>query len=834
MATVGASALVGNFLMQISSTYRLQLSKQFTFDDVDTCAAYLASLGVTHLYCSPVLQAAPGSDHGYDVVDPTRVNQELGGEVALRRLVAALHEQELGLLVDIVPNHMATAGRANPWWWDLLRQGPTSQYANYFDIDWESPISAVKGKVLLGVLGDRYGRELEHGRLTLEREGPETVVRYQNQMFPLSPGSLDGLELDAVNQDIDALDSVLERQHYRLAFWRSAQEQLNYRRFFTIDSLIGLRVEEPQVFEDSHRMSLGLVADGSVAGLRIDHVDGLMDPLAYLRRLRSAAPDAYVVVEKILSTGEELPDSFPVQGTTGYDFIAQVDGLFVDSENEGSLTALYHAFTGQSQPFSEVVRACKQEIMTSELAVDVERLTNLLVEICDRHRRHRDRTRRELQEAIREVAAGLRVYRAYVRPGSPASEQDQRQISLAAEEATRRRPDIDADLLAFVAELLLLQHEGVVEAEFTARFQQFTPAVMAKGVEDTAFYRYNRLVSLNEVGGDPSVFGRSIEEFSSYCSRIAAKWPATMLTLSTHDTKRSGDVRARTNLLSEIPVEWESAVRRWAQHNERHRAQGYPDRNLEYLMYQTVVGAWPVDEPRLVAFLQKAAREAKVHTSWINPAPAFEDALTQFAGSVMADAEFKSDLESFIGRNQLVALGRIASLAQTALLLTCPGVPDLYQGSEVWNLTLVDPDNRRPVNYKPRASLLAEIRTAEVSDVLARADEGAPKLWLISRLLDHRRVDPGLFGSTSYSPLATVGAKARHAVGFVRDRLLVVVPRLVAGLGGDWADTTVDLPAGDWRSLLTGEELQGGPGIQVAELMRQFPVAVLARHAGPP
>jgi (1->4)-alpha-D-glucan 1-alpha-D-glucosylmutase len=681
------------------------------------------------------------------------------------------------------------------------------------------------------VLGDRYGRELERGALTLQRDGSEAVVRYNDQSLPLSPGSLDGLELATVNQDVDALDAVLEHQHYRLSYWRSAQEQLNYRRFFTIDSLIGLSVEVPQVFEDSHRVILGLVASGRVAGLRLDHVDGLRDPVAYLRRLRSAAPDAYVVVEKILATDEELPDNFPVQGTTGYDFIAQVDGLFVDSGNEDPLTAIYHAFTGQSQPFSEVVRACKQEIMASELATDIERLTNLLVDICDRHRRHRDRTRRELQDAIREVAAGLHVYRTYVRPGSPASEQDLRQISIAGEEAARRRPDIDADLLGFVAELMLLRHEGVAEAEFTARFQQLTPAVMAKGVEDTAFYRYTRLVSLNEVGGDPGTFGRSVEEFHSYCSRIAAKWPATMLTLSTHDTKRSGDVRARTNLLSEIPAEWESAVRRWAEHNERHRSQGYPDRNLEYLMYQTVVGAWPVDQPRLVAFLQKAAREAKVHTSWINPIPAFEDALAKFADSVMADAEFKSDLESFIGHHQLVALGRIASLAQTALLLTCPGVPDMYQGSEVWNLSLVDPDNRRPVDYERLASLLSEIRGAEAGDVQARADEGAPKLWLIARLLDQRRTDPELFGSSSYTPLAAAGAKSRHAVGFVRDRLLVLVPRLVAGLGGDWADTTVDLPAGSWRSLLTGVEHQGG-GIAVAELTRQFPVAVLARSSG--
>jgi (1->4)-alpha-D-glucan 1-alpha-D-glucosylmutase len=823
--------VVGSFPTQIASTYRLQLSKQFTFDNAAACAGYLASLGVARVYCSPILQAARGSSHGYDVVDPTRVSDDLGGEVAFRRLVAALREHRLQLVVDIVPNHMATVGRENPWWWDLLRNGPSSRYANYFDVDWASPISAMKGKVLLGVLRDRYGRELESGNLTLETQGSETVVRYHDLVFPVSPESLDGLELDSVNRNFDTLDAVLERQHYRLAYWRSAQEQLNYRRFFTIDSLIGLRIEDQQVFDDSHRVILRLVADDSLAGLRIDHVDGLRDPVEYLGRLRDAAPSAYIVVEDILAAGEEMPDTFPVQGTTGYDFIAYVDGLFVDSTNEGSLTALYHAFTGESQPFSEVVRACKHEIITTELAPDFERLTNLLVDICDGNRRHQDRTRRELREAVREVAACLGVYRTYVRSGSPPSEQDRRQLSIAVQEATRRRTDIDAELLSFVGELLLMQHEGAIEAEFSARFQQVTPAVMAKGVEDTAFYRYNRLVSLNEVGDDPGLFGRSVEAFHAHCLKTAEKWPATMLTLSTHDTKRSGDVRTRTNLLSEIPAEWESAVRRWAEHNERHRAQGFPDRNLEYLMYQTMVGAWPVEEQRLVAFLQKAAREAKVHTSWIDPVQAFEDALTQFAGSVMADAEFKSDLESFIGRHQLVALGRLASLAQTTLLMTSPGVPDLYQGTEVWNLSLVDPDNRRPVDFEHLASLLSETRGAALSDVMARADEGSPKLWLINRLLEQRRTDPKLFGSSSYTPLIASGAKARHAVGFVRDRLLVVVPRLVVGLGGDWADTAIDIPEGDWGSVLTGEEQRGGPGVRVAELTRRFPVAVLSRRA---
>jgi (1->4)-alpha-D-glucan 1-alpha-D-glucosylmutase len=812
-------------------TYRVQLSKDFTFAAAASRAEYLESLGVSHVYCSPFLQAARGSSHGYDVVDPHRINDELGGESGFRRFAAVVSEHGLKLLMDVVPNHMATAGRSNPWWWDLLQNGKSSRYAGYFDIDWEPAMSHLKGKVLLGVLGDRYGRELDAGRLTLEDKGSEVVVRYHEDEFPISQESLDGLQVESIREDLDALDSLLQQQHYRLAYWRTAQEELNYRRFFTVDSLIGLRVELEQVLKESHRLVFDLIADGSVAGLRIDHVDGLLDPEAYLVSLRAVAPHAYLVVEKVLEYDEHLPSAFPVQGTTGYDFIAHVDGLFIDSQNEEPMTALYHAFTGESQPFSDVMRACKQEVMVSDLAPDFERLTSLLVDLCDRHRRQRDRTRRELQEAIREIASALTVYRTYVRPGS-AGENDRRRVALATEEAARRHPEIDAELLAFMGELLLMEHEGQVEREFAARFQQFTPAVMAKGVEDTAFYRYNRMVSLNEVGGDPARFGRPVEGFHEYCSRIAIDWPATMLTLSTHDTKRSADVRARLDLLSELPVDWGEAVRRWADHNERYRSQGYPDRNIEYLMYQTLVGAWPIDVVRVTEFLKKAAREGKAHTSWFNPAAVYEDALTQFASSVMADAEFLGDLETFIGRNQLVPLGRITSLAQTALLLTCPGVPDIYQGTEVWDLSLVDPDNRRQVDYERRRRLLAEVRDADPASVLARADDGAPKLWLIASLLEQRRRRPELFESASYAPLTALGAKARHVVSFARDRLLVIVPRLLIGLGGDWGDTTIELPPGRWKNLLTGDEQESGSPVDLSQMLQSFPVAVLAGEQG--
>ena len=813
-------------------TYRLQLSKDFTFDTAASRAGYLASLGVSHVYCSPFLQAAAGSSHGYDVVDPHKINEELGGEPAFRRFTSALEEHGQKLLMDVVPNHMATAGRSNPWWWDLLQHGRSSRYATYFDIDWDPLIPHLKGKVLLGVLADRYGRELEAGHLTLDTTGQddhaEVVVRYQDNEFPISRESLDGVDVHAARENLDALDALLQRQHYRLAYWRTAQEELNYRRFFTVDSLIGLRVELEQVLRDSHRLVFELLAHDSVAGLRIDHVDGLLDPVTYLSMIRSTAPSAYLVVEKVLAHDERLPGGFPVQGTTGYDFIAHVDGLFVDSRNEEAMTTLYQSFTGESLGFAEVVRSCKQEVMVSELGPDFERLASLLVDICDRNRHQRDRTRRELKEAIREVAAGLSVYRTYVRPGL-ASEDDRRRVAAAIEEAARRAPAIDAELLGFIGELLLLEHPGPQEREFAARFQQFTPAVMAKGVEDTAFYRYHRLVSLNEVGSDPARFGRPVEEFHASCARIATEWPATMLTLSTHDTKRAADVRARLDLLSEIPLEWGDTVKRWADHKQRYRPQGYPDRNIEYLMYQTLLGAWPIDASRLSQYLLKAARESKAHTSWINPDADYEQALAQFTRQVVADPEFVAALEAFMASHQIVSLGREVSLAQVTLLLTCPGVPDMYQGTEVWDLSLVDPDNRRQVDYDRRERLLSDVRDMGPEQAMARSDEGAPKLWLIARLLEARRRRPDLFESPSYAPLTAVGAKAPQVVSFVRDALVVVVPRLLIGLGRDWARTTLELPPGRWKNLLGGDEHHGRAPIELERLLHAFPVAVLAR-----
>ena len=786
------------------ATYRLQLTPEFTFDHAVEVLPYLAELGISHVYCSPILQAAPGSMHGYDVVDPTRISADLGGAQGFDRLATEARSRGMGLIVDVVPNHMATAGRANPWWWDVLLKGTESRYAGYFDIDWKPTTSSIRDKVVLGVLGDRYGHELTSGALTLERYDDGTVVRYKGVGFPIAGGSVD---IAKVNGDPVALDAVLEQQHYRLEYWRSAQEELNYRRFFTVDSLIGLRVENPEVFEDTHRLLIDLVRQGLIDGLRIDHVDGLRDPAGYLARLRKAVPDAYIVVEKILAPDEELPATWPVQGTTGYEFIAAADDLFVDPGSEAAMTALYHAFSGEAQPYHEVARNARLEIMNTELAPDLERLSALLVEICDADLHHRDRTRRELHDAIREVAAAFPVYRTYA---PPPTEEDENRVQAAIDEAARRNPEIDPELLALIRDLLAR------ESSFAARYEQFTPGVMAKGVEDTAFYRFHRLVSLNEVGGDPGTFGRSVDAFHEWCARATTR-PHSMVALSTHDTKRSADVRARLDVLSEISGDWEQAVRRWAEHNEQYRVHGYPDRNLEYLIYQTLVGAWPLDVERLKRFVHKAAREAKVHTSWINPVPAYEDAVAQFATSITSDSEFMTDLETFIGRNQLVARGRLVSLAQTVLLLTARGVPDTYQGSELWTLTLVDPDNRSAVDFGARQKALREMSR----------DDGSVKLWAIAHLLRERSSRPELFAGGEHIPLQATGAKARHAVAFVRGPLLVVLPRLVAGLNGDWSDTALELPAGTWRNVFTGATVGGTCAI--AELTSEFPVAVFGR-----
>ncbi|MGH9225301.1 MAG: malto-oligosyltrehalose synthase [Acidimicrobiales bacterium] len=871
------------------ATYRVQLHRGFGFDDVAAVAPYLAALGVSHVYCSPYLQAAPGSTHGYNVVDHGRLNDELGGEPAFERMVSALAAAGLSHIVDVVPNHMAIApARANAWWWDVLENGQSSRWAAFFDVDWaRHGVRATQAgdRVLLPVLGDHYGRVLEAGELCVERDGGSFSVCYFEHEAPVSPRTLDELlvaageaaesdelvsigvalgrlppatatdrdsveerhrdkevlrgrlahlleespeaaaavdaELSALIGDLDRLDALLARQNYRLAFWRIAGQELDYRRFFDVPELIALRMEDERVFAESHEVLFALVAAGKVDGLRIDHPDGLRDPAGYLRRL----PAVYVVVEKILEAEEGLPRSWPVGGTTGYDFLNRVNGLFVDPAGEEAFTSSYGEFTGEETDFGTVAYEARLQVMREALAADLDRLTALASAVCERHRCYRDYTRRELREALRELAAHFPVYRTYVVPGEEPSAEDGAAFAAAAE-----RTALDPDLLSFLSEVLLGRVAGEAEADLALRFQQFTAPVVAKGVEDTAFYRYLRFVALNEVGGDPGRFGVGVDEFHAANAEAAERWPATMLSTSTHDTKRAEDVRARLGALSEVPDGWAAAVRRWSAGNAHH---GPPDRNTEYLVYQTLVGAWPIEADRAVAYLEKAVKEAKRQTSWVAPDEAYEGAVKRFVEAVLGDAGFIADLEAFV--RPLVDAGRVTSLAQTLLKLTSPGVPDIYQGSELWDLSLVDPDNRRPVDFELRRRLLDKVAQAEPAEVAAWADEGASKLWLMLRALAvrERRYSSAFAPGAAYSALAAHGDKADHVVAYVRgdNDVVVIVPRLVVGLGGTWGDTTVTLPPGTWTDELAGTgSWEGQRAVLVSDLLARFPVTLLGRR----
>ncbi len=849
------------------ATYRVQLHAGFTFDDAAAIVPYLARLGVSHLYCSPILQAAPGSTHGYDVVDHGRLSDDLGGADAFHRLTQALAEHDLSLLVDIVPNHMALAGAANRWWWDVLELGTASPYASHFDIDWGESAS-----VLVPVLGDHYGRVLEAGELHLARTGATLTVRYADHELPLSlrsltdvlraaserPGAADlavvakaaadqdpttvreelsaalatsagaaealDAELAAVDADPDRLDALLAAQSYRLAHWRIASDELDYRRFFDVTTLVGLRAEDPAVFDATHSLVLDLVAEGHVDGLRIDHIDGLRDPAGYLERLAADAPGTTLLVEKVLAHDERLPATWPVAGTTGYDFLARAGDLFVDEEQLDELDASYHELVGDRRPFDEVAAEAQLHVATRELRAETERLTDLLAQIGAARRRHRDHTHRDLRDVLREVAAAMRVYRSYVRAGQ-ASPDDRQRVAQAVATVRERRPDVDGELLDLLERVLLGQEPGEVETELAARFQQYSAPVMAKGVEDTAFYRHTRLLSANEVGGDPGTAGAGVEPFHAHNQHIAERWPATMLTLSTHDTKRSADVRARLSLLSEIPRAWTEAVRRWTAHNERHRRDGWPDPATELAIYQTLVGAWPIEGDRLEAAVLKSINEAKVQTSWRDRDEAYEAAVTGFVGAVCDDAAFGALVEGFLEAHDLVRLGRLTSLAQVTLLLTCPGVPDVYQGDELWDLSLVDPDNRRPVDFATRAEALDHIGAGHDPEL----DDGSRKLWLIQALLGHRRDRPDAYAG-GYEPLPVRGDSARHAVAFSRGDLVTVVPRLLVGLHrSGWGDTSVELPAGRWHNVLTGRTTDGGAR-DVSALLDDLPVAVLERE----
>jgi (1->4)-alpha-D-glucan 1-alpha-D-glucosylmutase len=849
---------------EVRATYRLQLRPEFGFDDAAAIADYLRDLGVSHVYASPYLQAAPGSTHGYDVVDHTRVNVELGGEDAHERMGAAFGANGLGQVLDIVPNHMAITAE-NAWWTDVLENGPASRYAAYFDVDWDPPESRLRNRVLLPVLGDHYGRVLEAGDLQVERRGGELVVTYFDHWFPLAPPTYDAVltrvhnddeigflarafaalpssdvtdvasriarhrdkeilkrqlaaadvaavdrAVGELNADVDALDALLDRQNYRLAWWRAAKDELDYRRFFDITTLAGLRMEDELVFEDTHALILRWLVAGVLDGVRVDHPDGLRDPATYVRGLRERAPDAWIVLEKILEPGaaggrhEELP-AWPCDGTTGYDFLNRVTRVLNDPEGETAFTQHYVEFTGESVDFEEIAYEKKRLVLRDVLAADLLRLTNLFVQLGESERRYRDFTRPELHAVLREALACFPVYRTYVVPGTPVSPTDAAHIAGALQEVAARRPETDPELLDLLGRVLRGELDAPAAVELCMRFQQTSGPVMAKGVEDTAFYTFNRFVALNEVGGAPDRWSDDVDVFHD---AMRDAWPDSMLASTTHDTKRSEDVRARLLVLAEIPDRFADAASRWRDHNDRHW-KIEPDRNLEWLLYQTLVGAHPLSTERAVQYVEKATREAKVHTSWTQPNEAYDEGVRGFVEGVLGDVELLDDLASFV--EPIVDAGDANSLAMQALKLTAPGVPDLYQGTELWDRSLVDPDNRRPVDFAERRRLLAE--------------GTHPKLRLTRAALAARP-------DGAYEPLEVRGPGARHVLGFTRGgRVATVVIRfpLTARERGGVGDVDLLLPDGLWTSALSGDTVRGGL-VSAAAVLGEHPANVLVRE----
>ena len=925
------------------ATYRLQLHAGFGFADARAIVPYLAGLGISHLYTSPVTMARPGSTHGYDVVDFNRLNPELGCEAEFRELVAVLHQHDMGLIVDFVPNHMGV-GSGNPWWRDVLEWGQASVHADFFDIDWDAGERGLQGKVLLPVLGDHYGTLLEAGELVLrfdaDRGGifltyhdhryPIALRHYPRLLLPaagrlgeraqpllsliegftsLAAGgasrarrtqrqreaaalkarlkALAGdpavraaidIAIDLLNgtpgtpESFRMLDRLLDEQSYRLAFWRVASSEINYRRFFDINELAGLRMERPDVFEATHEMLFRLIAEGAVQGIRVDHIDGLYDPVDYCRRLQArtapagAAPN-YIVVEKILAWHERLRAELTVAGTTGYDFMAMLNGVFVNPAAERSLTTTYGRFIAREPEFAEIVAEAKLYVLRYALDSELHVLAHQLYRLSQQSWATRDYTLSGLREALAEVIISFPVYRTYI-TSAGAHDEDRRYLDWAIGRARRTSGLVDRSIFDFLHAALstdLRRDRRYRRAPLIAiamRFQQLTGPVMAKAVEDTAFYRYVRLVSLNDVGGEPDHFGFSTAAFHHVMQQQQRDHPLGMLASATHDHKRGEDVRARIHGLSELPLEWRQRVRRWARLNRfkvrEVDGRRVPGRNDQYLLYQTLVGSWPLglgaDDAeglaaygeRIAAYMVKACREAKQRTSWTAPDQDYEDGLERFVGRILDPQDGRAFLADFLGfQAQIAVVGALNGLAQTLLKLTAPGVPDTYQGCELWDLSLVDPDNRRPVDFDLRRAMLDQ--DADPAALLSAWQDGRIKQHLVARTLALRRTAPALFRG-SYTALETTGLHAERLVAFARASedatLIVVVPRLAAPLldgvqiplppAQAWGDTRIALPelAGDrLHDPLTGATIAAGSGSLAADLLATLPVALLTTIA---
>ncbi|MEX2099876.1 MAG: malto-oligosyltrehalose synthase [Acidimicrobiia bacterium] len=855
----------------LTATYRLQLHAGFAFDDARAVLPYLADLGITHVYLSPITTAAPGSTHGYDVADPTRINPEFDGEEGYARFVQEQRRLGLGQVIDVVPNHFGIPpGAANPFWDDVLRQGPSAYSAPVFDIDWEPLDESLRGRVMLPILGDRLDAVLARGELTVEVEGDLGWLRYYAHRLPINPPSLDVWRAAGAPRDTAAVRALIEAQHYRLGYWRDTKRLVNYRRFFTVDSLIGIRTEDPNVFEFVHRLALRLVREGSAHGLRIDHPDGLLDPKAYLDHLRSAlteagAPEAYVVLENILDVNEPLPENWDCAGTTGYDFLNEVTRVLVARDHEARFTEVYEGATGRRETYRDVEDACRADIVRGYLGGQLDTIAHRL------HRAAGEGTALEaFVEAFRRLLSAFPIYRSYHRVHA----LDPYAASAVAHAVKRVRDsgDVDAAALERVASILAAPPEGEARAN-VMRLQQFMPAIQAKGLEDRAFYRYYRLLALNEVGGDPGRFGEPVEAFHTRLGRKAHEWPAGMLATATHDHKRGEDVRARLIALSELPDEWGEAYGRAAAALRRFdEARDVSEGDL-YFLVQTLIGCMPAGMEggregdrelieRLDAYMRKALRESGEHTDWVATDERYEDAVGALIRHSLAEGS--PVLEALAPLLTRVArLGAVTSLAQVALKIGGPGVTDVYQGNELWDFTLVDPDNRRAVDFEHRRRLLDALRPAledgrqgdaarreRLPALLEGWRDGGLKAFVLARGLQVRRAHPALFVGGDYEPLQSEGERAGHVVAFARrdevTSAILAVPRqpgaLLDGADGafwqpDWRDTTLHLPQHleetAWRDAFTGTRIEPGARLPLAHVLGDFPVALLLSEAGP-
>jgi len=920
------------------ATYRLQFHRGFTFAQATAILDYLRELGVSHVYSSPFFQAGATSTHGYDVADHNRINPALGGKEEYDRFVAALRERDMGQVLDFVPNHMGISEPINRWWMDVLENGPCSAFASYFDIEWHPVKEELENKVLLPILGDRYGRVLEAGEFKLTLETGAFFLHYYETKLPLNPRSyplilaraverlaefagtdfhdelisiataLEALPnrwhaspeaiatrarekevckrrlarlisttpkiADAIEETLrklegkvgepasfDALDTLLDAQVYRLAYWRVAGEEINYRRFFDVNSLAAIRVEMPEVFEASHELLFKMMERGDVTGVRIDHIDGLWNPHEYLAKLRASFPDNpfYLVVEKILAANEWMPSEWPVQGTTGYEFASDATGLQIDAASEQVLTDFYARFAEDTK-LDDLLHEKKLFITRMSMASEMATLGRMLNRLSEYNRHYRDFTLGQCTAAVRETIACFSVYRTYVRPGQPVRGEDRLTILRAVRKARRRNPAIDKPVFDFLAKVLLLEfaeeqpeRTRQEQINFVLKFQQCTGPIMAKSVEDTVFYIYNRFVALNEVGSEPARFGLPVMDFHARCAERWQRCPNTLLATSTHDTKRSEDVRARLTAISELPDEWRKLVMKWVEANSMLKVELdgrlAPSSNEEYLLYQTLAGAWPLEPltddtrpefvKRIQDYMVKALKEAKLNSSWIDPDEEWEKATREFVAAIVDPVRGKKFLRHFEPfAERLARFGAANSLAQLVLKCTAPGVPDFYQGCEVWDFSVVDPDNRRPVDYERRRALLATLGGATTSSLLEDWKSGAVKMFVAQKLMRLRGELPKVFSEGSYRGLETSGAHGERLVAFLRTHeqteVAIIVPRLTARLGFPaigkvWKDTTIDLPTGRWRDIFSGRETETKDAVRAAEVFGEFPVACLVR-----